>query len=367
MIALRQRVPEDDRQRHRRQRQTQRIQPPRRDDEHGRRDDHEHRRLDAAHRAARDLAVRGSRIQRVEPRVDQPVESHRRAARRNHRHQNPSDHRPGDRRVPRRQQRARQRERQREHRVAEADERQVGAKRAQSWVRYALRSIRRPTTAGRARFRTPGILPHRSRRPEPSTARIRARFPGSSVPYSASKPSARAPCSVALSRSCDAGTRRRQRPHRRQLGEHIQVWRAGEAVGADGDRDAGGVEVARSAARRRRCAPLLRGQVTSVVPRAASRARSSRVICTPCTASTRASRKPESSRILDRADARRDPVRIPRPTSSSKRAPRSAAGRDELHLLRATPTGARCRARKAGGRSRPRIARKTSGATEYGA
>ena len=46
-----------------------------------------------AHRAARQLAVRGARVERVEPRVDEPVESHRRAARRHHRDENPADRR----------------------------------------------------------------------------------------------------------------------------------------------------------------------------------------------------------------------------------------------------------------------------------
>ena len=81
-----------------------------------------------AHRAARQLAVRRARVERVEPRVDEPVESHRRAARRDHRDENPARPSPrsiGD--VPRRQQRAGQRKRQREHRVAEADEREIDA------------------------------------------------------------------------------------------------------------------------------------------------------------------------------------------------------------------------------------------------
>ena len=52
----------------------------------------------------------------------------------------------------------------------------------------------------------------------------------------------------------------------------------------------------RSAARRRRYDRCCAGRSTSVAPRAASRARSAGVICTPWTASTRASRKPLSSR-----------------------------------------------------------------------
>ena len=90
-VALGQRIPEHDGERDRRQHEAQRIQPPRGEHEHRRGDDHERGRLARRHRAARDLAVRRARIQRVEPRVDEPVESHRRAARRDHRHENPAD------------------------------------------------------------------------------------------------------------------------------------------------------------------------------------------------------------------------------------------------------------------------------------
>ena len=80
----------------------------------------------AAERAARDLAHRGPRIEGVHPRIDQPVEAHRGTARRHHRDDHPEDLPPGKRRLLPRQQRAGQRKRQREHRMAEADERQVG-------------------------------------------------------------------------------------------------------------------------------------------------------------------------------------------------------------------------------------------------
>ena len=94
-VALRQRIPEHDRQRDRRQHQAQRPEPPGRDDEHDRRDDHEDRGLRRGHRAARDLAAGGPRVQRVHARVDQPVESHRGADRAaTMATQNPSDHRP---------------------------------------------------------------------------------------------------------------------------------------------------------------------------------------------------------------------------------------------------------------------------------
>ena len=67
---------------------------PRREDEHDRRHDHEDRRFAAvmAPRGISRIAVRG--IERVEPRVDQAVEAHRRAARRHHRDDDPDDVRP---------------------------------------------------------------------------------------------------------------------------------------------------------------------------------------------------------------------------------------------------------------------------------
>ena len=49
----------------------------------------------AAHRAARNLAHRGARVERVHPRVDQAVEAHRGAARRHHRDDDPDDLPPG--------------------------------------------------------------------------------------------------------------------------------------------------------------------------------------------------------------------------------------------------------------------------------
>ena len=42
-------------------------------------------------RAARQLAHRRPRIQRVVPRIDQPIEAHGRAARGDHRHDDPED------------------------------------------------------------------------------------------------------------------------------------------------------------------------------------------------------------------------------------------------------------------------------------
>ena len=90
------------------------------------------RALRSGHRAARQLAHRGARIQRVVPRIGEPVEPHRRAARGDHRHDDPHDTSGNVARRPvvqamQREERAGQRKRQRKDRVAEADERCVGA------------------------------------------------------------------------------------------------------------------------------------------------------------------------------------------------------------------------------------------------
>ena len=89
------------------------------DEEHG---------LAPAHAACRQFPRGGPGVQAVEARVDEPVESHRRAPRAHHRDHDPGDPLPGERDVPRRQQRPGQRERQREHRMGDADEGRVRAK-----------------------------------------------------------------------------------------------------------------------------------------------------------------------------------------------------------------------------------------------
>ena len=79
-----------------------------------------------AHHAARQLAHRRPRVERVEARIDEPVEAHRGAARADHADDNPRHLRPRERLIAPGQQRPGQRKRQREHRVAEADEREIG-------------------------------------------------------------------------------------------------------------------------------------------------------------------------------------------------------------------------------------------------
>ena len=101
--ALGQRVPEHDRQRHRRQREADPAERPRRGDERHRGHDEEGPRLRRRQLAGRNLAVGGARVQRVPARVDDAVEGHRRAARRDHRQHDPAARgsaRPGARRRP---------------------------------------------------------------------------------------------------------------------------------------------------------------------------------------------------------------------------------------------------------------------------
>ena len=102
------------------------------------------------------------------------------------------------------------------------------------------------------RRRRPGILPHRPRRSGTRTAMSAARLPGSMLPKSSPKPSARAPVSVALSSSSRAGHARRDAPRLGQLAEHVQVGDARQAVGAERHRDVHRHRTPRAAASRRR-------------------------------------------------------------------------------------------------------------------
>ena len=114
-VPLCQRVPKDDGERHRRQRETQRVQLPRGKDEQDRRHGHKGDRLRPAHDTARKLAARGPRVEGIETRINQAIEAHRRAAGGHHRDEDPSDSPPGRRNVLCSQQRPGEREREREH------------------------------------------------------------------------------------------------------------------------------------------------------------------------------------------------------------------------------------------------------------
>ena len=123
------------------------------------------------------------------------------------------------------------------------------------------------TSAGRCR--SPGILPHRRRRPGRARRSARRAFPARSCRVVA-EAQRRAPIAGRALEERAAGTSGRQRAHRRQLGEQVEILDAGQAVGADRDAHARRIERARPAARRRPTQRLLRGQVTSVAPAAAS-------------------------------------------------------------------------------------------------
>ena len=165
-----------------------------------------------------------------------------------------------------------QRKRQREHRVAEADEREIGRELAH-WDPWRWRVGRwtrsRATQSRRARFRQPGILPHRARPP----GRARRSAPRASrLRCCRSRRRSRARArrsSVALSSSAPRRHARRHATRLRQLGEHVQVGDAGQAVGAERHVDVQRVERRRAAASRRRrrrcCADTRRASTPSAV------------------------------------------------------------------------------------------------------
>ena len=91
------------------------------------RHDEEDRRFTNRHRAARNLALRRPRVERVIARIDEPIERHGRAACRHHRRDDPAHPTPRHRHESACQQCADERERQGEHRVAEAHEGEIRA------------------------------------------------------------------------------------------------------------------------------------------------------------------------------------------------------------------------------------------------
>ena len=207
-VPLRQRIPEDHGERDGREEEAQGIEPPGGIDEDGRRECDEHAGFSDAHGAARNLAVRRSWIQGVEPRVDEPVEPHGRTPRRHHCEQNPPDRRPRHHGIPRRQQRTRERKRQRKQRVAEADEGEIGCQ-ALEHLQSAIVDDRRSkldstivvessiliqsTGSAQGGFPTADILPHRRCHQERRRRAGARAFRAAIEPYSDSNPRARAP------------------------------------------------------------------------------------------------------------------------------------------------------------------------------
>ena len=192
-----------------------------------------------------------------------------------------------------RQQRAGERERQREHRVAEADERQVGG---ESGHAVCGEPGRHPRDVGRgdAGHQVFFHVPHAGRQAHADAA-PRA-CPARSCRSRRRSPAPRAPTAVALSSSRRAGTPGARRRACGELAEQIQVVDAGQAVGAERHGHAGVVERRqrrRRPRRRRRCCA---DTSTTVAPMSRRRAMSSAVHCTPCTTSVDASRKPRCCR-----------------------------------------------------------------------
>ena len=114
-VPLRKGVPEDNRERDRRQQQAQRAESSRSEYEHrGRHHDEQHS-FGRRHSAARQFAHRRPRVQRVGPGVDHAVKPHGGAPRAHHADDDPERLRPEEALNPPGQQRARERERQRKH------------------------------------------------------------------------------------------------------------------------------------------------------------------------------------------------------------------------------------------------------------
>src|SRR5690606_29332570 len=134
---------------------------------------------------------------RIEGMIGQAIEAHRRAARRHHADDDPQHPLPAERHEPRCEQRARQRKRQREDRMAETDERSVGAEPRDHVGTGRIASGGTPPTRYSSTSRTPAGT---------STATSAAALPGARVPYRSPAPSASAPVRVALSSSDAAVT-----------------------------------------------------------------------------------------------------------------------------------------------------------------
>ena len=199
-----------------------------------------------------------------------------------------------------------------------------------------------------------------------STAIRRARLPGSIVPKSAPNPSARAPSTRRALEQRARRHRRRQRAHRRQLGEQVQIRRARQAVGADRDAHAGRVEVLD----RRRAGAGVPVAARTGDERRAARAQPRQIVARHLHAVHGEHARVEKAavvEILHRATPGATHAASQAPSSSSSARHGPPPVRDELDFLGRLRRGARCRARTASRSTALRIARNTSGATEYGA
>ncbi len=230
--------------------------------------------------------------------------------------------------MARRQQRTGQRERQREHRVAEAHERQVGGHTPEH-VTVAHVSSHRICSGPIPRHQVFFHIGRSGRQRHGQEARALAGLDRAEVGVEAER-----------SRTLPGGAlqqrgrryRRRQRAHRRQLREHVQVGRAGQAVGANRHANARRVEV------------LERRRAGAGVPIAA-RARDERhaacfeapqVVRGHLDAVHSEDASVQESAILEKlhgAAAGWDPGRVPGPQLLEERPPGAAAGPDELDFF----------------------------------
>src|SRR5262249_48773804 len=118
-------IPEHDAQRERRQRKAARIQSPGRVHKYRRCDHDKSCGLSTSHRTARQFPTCRPRIHGIDLCIDEPVEPHRCAPRRDHRYNNPDDGGTSNARMLGTEKGTSQGEREREDRMTEANERQV--------------------------------------------------------------------------------------------------------------------------------------------------------------------------------------------------------------------------------------------------
>ena len=269
----------------------------------------------------------------------------------------PAHLRPRERLGAPRQQRAGERERQREHRMAEADERQVGGQSGHVFAEHP-RDVGRGDAGDQIFFH----VPHVGRQAHADERGALPRLDRAVVGAEAQGP--RADGRGALDQP-PRGHGRCDAPRQGQLAEQIQIVDARQAVGAERDGHAGGVE------RRQRwnAGPDV-GVAARTRDHRGARCRGRARCRRPCTArrGRSASTRPES-----RAAAGRPPASTPAAATRRSRRPASRAGRATgpsrrraVALPRAIRPGAPSSRRRARWR-RARMASKSAGETEYGA
>ncbi len=324
-VALRQRIPEHDGQRHRRQPAAERAHLERHRDEHDRPHDDEQRWprvVDIAPRGSSRIAVRGfSASQRASTRRLKPIAALRAATIADDDPAPPAARSIGV--LTRGQQRPGQRKRQREHRVAEADERQIRGQAGH--VRSQEVSGSLPTTRRRRRCQTPGALPRPPDRPGSDTATISACLPGEQGAEAGDPAPARALRRASRSRGSGgpAPPGASQRIAFSSANRFRSLTRARLSVPT-----ATGTPEGRTARLAGRPTPthwLLRGHVTRVAPRSCSRARLSLTELHAVHDERARVDHTQVIQVLAPDRARRHPVVAPGADAPSSCAPRAGA------------------------------------------